>query len=302
MEIIVVILSIILLFLMAYLFLIKRELKRIKKELDLVLSRKTNSLVHVEFTTKEIKELVDCINKHLTNINDKESKLEKKNTNFIKMIRNISHDLRTPLTSSLGYVNLILNSNEKEQEKIKNLKIVEERLKRLSELIDSFFEFTKVLSNDQTIELANVNLVGIMEKSISNHYEDFQELNRMIEFKIPKRKILLNTNEIMLTRVFDNLIRNAYKHSSSNLKIEILEEKNTNKIKFTNDLISEEIDVDQIFDEFYTVDISRTKGNTGLGLAISKEFVEQLNGTIQAKKSHNKLIITITFKREKNEI
>ena len=300
MEIIVVILSIILLFLMAYLFLIKRELKRIKKELDLVLSRKTNSLVHVEFTTKEIKELVDCINKHLTNINDKESKLEKKNTNFIKMIRNISHDLRTPLTSSLGYVNLILNSNEKEQEKIKNLKIVEERLKRLSELIDSFFEFTKVLSNDQTIELANVNLVGIMEKSISNHYEDFQELNRMIEFKIPKRKILLNTNEIMLTRVFDNLIRNAYKHSSSNLKIEILEEKNTNKIKFTNDLISEEIDVDQIFDEFYTVDISRTKGNTGLGLAISKEFVEQLNGTIQAKKSHNKLIITITFQREKN--
>ena len=302
MEIIVVILSIILLFLMAYLFLIKRELKRIKKELDLVLSRKTNSLVHVEFAIKEIKELVDCINKHLTNINDKESKLEKKNTNFIKMIRNISHDLRTPLTSSLGYVNLILNSNEKEQEKIKNLKIVEERLKRLSELIDSFFEFTKVLSNDQTIELANVNLVGIMEKSISNHYEDFQELNRMIEFKIPKRKILLNTNEIMLTRVFDNLIRNAYKHSSSNLKIEILEEKNTNKIKFTNDLISEEIDVDQIFDEFYTVDISRTKGNTGLGLAISKEFVEQLNGTIQAKKSHNKLIITITFKREKNEM
>ena len=300
MEIIVVILSIILLFLMAYLFLIKRELKKIKKELDLVLSRKTNSLVHVEFTTKEIKELVDCINKHLTNINDKESKLEKKNTNFIKMIRNISHDLRTPLTSSLGYVNLILNSNEKEQEKIKNLKIVEERLKRLSELIDSFFEFTKVLSNDQTIELANVNLVGIMEKSISNHYEDFQELKRMIEFKTPKRKILLNTNEIMLTRVFDNLIRNAYKHSSSNLKIEILEEKNTNKIKFTNDLISEEIDVDQIFDEFYTVDISRTKGNTGLGLAISKEFVEQLNGTIQAKKSHNKLIITITFQREKN--
>ena len=300
MEIIVVILSIILLFLMAYLFLIKRELKRIKKELDLVLSRKTNSLVHVEFTTKEIKELVDCINKHLTNINDKESKLEKKNTNFIKMIRNISHDLRTPLTSSLGYVNLILNSNEKEQEKIKNLKIVEERLKRLSELIDSFFEFTKVLSNDQTIELANVNLVGIMEKSISNHYEDFQELKRMIEFKIPKRKILLNTNEIMLTRVFDNLIRNAYKHSSSNLKIELLEEKNTIKIKFTNDLISEEIDVDQIFDEFYTVDISRTKGNTGLGLAISKEFVEQLNGTIQAKKSHNKLIITITFQREKN--
>ena len=67
------------------------------------------------------------------------------------MIRNISHDLRTPLTSSLGYVNLMLDCDIPEKEKIKNLKIVEERLKRLSELIDSFFEFSKIISNDENI-------------------------------------------------------------------------------------------------------------------------------------------------------
>ena len=295
MEIILVILVIIILFLVCYLFFMKMELRRIKKELDLVLSRKTNGLVHTEFTSKEIHDLVECINTHLTEIKSKESKLERKNANFIKMIRNISHDLRTPLTSSLGYVSLMLESDVTEQEKIKNLKIVEERLKRLSELIDSFFEFSKILSNDQIIELDEINLVAVIEKAISNHYEDFSKDNRMIDFKTNKRKIKIKSNEVMLIRVFDNLIRNAYKHSNGNLDIEINQTPDKVKIKFINDLLYNDLDVDRIFDEFYTVDISRTKGNTGLGLAIAKEFVEQLKGKIKADKKNNKLIITIIF-------
>ena len=295
MEIILVILVIIILFLVCYLFFMKMELRRIKKELDLVLSRKTNGLVHTEFTSKEIHDLVECINTHLTEIKSKESKLERKNANFVKMIRNISHDLRTPLTSSLGYVSLMLESDITEQEKIKNLKIVEERLKRLSELIDSFFEFSKILSNNQIIELDEINLVAVIEKAISNHYEDFSKDNRMIDFKTNKRKIKIKSNEVMLVRVFDNLIRNAYKHSNGNLDIEINQTNDKVKIKFINDLLYNDLDVDRIFDEFYTVDISRTKGNTGLGLAIAKEFVEQLKGKIKADKKNNKLIITIIF-------
>ena len=295
MEIILVILVIIILFLVCCLFFMKMELRRIKKELDLVLSRKTNGLVHTEFTSKEIHDLVECINTHLTEIKSKESKLERKNANFVKMIRNISHDLRTPLTSSLGYVSLMLESDVTEQEKIKNLKIVEERLKRLSELIDSFFEFSKILSNNQIIELDEINLVAVVEKAISNHYEDFSKDNRMIDFKTNKRKIKIKSNEVMLIRVFDNLIRNAYKHSNGNLDIEINQNNDKVKIKFINDLLYNDLDVDRIFDEFYTVDISRTKGNTGLGLAIAKEFVEQLKGKIKADKKNNKLIITIIF-------
>ena len=296
MEIILVILVIIILFLACYLFFMKMELRRIKKELDLVLSRKTNGLVHTEFTSKEIHDLVECINTHLTEIKSKESKLERKNANFVKMIRNISHDLRTPLTSSLGYVSLMLESDMTEQEKIKNLKIVEERLKRLSELIDSFFEFSKILSNDQIIELDEINLVAVIEKAISNHYEDFSKDNRWIDFKTNRRKINIKSNELMLIRVFDNLVRNAYKHSDGNLCVKLNQNEDKIKIEFINNLLYNDLDVDRVFDEFYTVDISRTKGNTGLGLAIAKEFVEQLNGDIKAVKEKHKLKIVITFK------
>lgn len=295
MEIMIVILCIIILFLGGYLFFMKKELKRIRKEADLVLARKTNGLVHVEFMAKEIRDLVECINTHLTVIKSKESELERKNGYFIKMMRNISHDLRTPLTSALGYVSLLLDAEMPEKEKVKNLQVIQERLERLSLLIDSFFEFSKVLSDMQNIELKECNLVAIIEKAISNHYEDFSSDKRVIEFKTSKRKIELRTNELMLMRVFDNLILNAYKHSDGNLTIAIASYDNKVQIQFINKLLARDLDVSRIFEEFYTVDISRTKGNTGLGLAIAKEFVEQLNGKIEANKKNNQFIITLTF-------
>ena len=98
----------------------------------------------------------------------------------------------------------------------------------------------------------------------------------------------------MLTRIFDNLIINALKHSTSDLEIRV-KTKEKIQISFSNTLLYKELDLDSIFDEFYTVDISRTKGNTGLGLAIVKEFTEALNGVVTAKKEKNQLIILLEF-------
>ena len=142
-----------------------------------------------------------------------------------------------------------------------------------------------------------VNVVSIIEKSISNHYEDFSSAKRMIQFHTAKRKISMISNETMLLRIFDNLIRNAYKHSKGDLEIQITMEKELT-ILFQNKLLYSELDVDKIFDEFYTIDISRTRGNTGLGLAIAKEFVEQLGGHISAQKKQDNLQFILTFPLE----
>ena len=105
------------------------------------------------------------------------------------------------------------------------------------------------------------------------------------------------SNETMLLRVFDNLIRNAYKHSRGDLEIKVKTGKEMT-ILFQNELLYPGLDVDKIFDEFYTIDISRTRGNTGLGLAIAKEFVEQLGGHISAQKKQDDLQIILTFPLE----
>lgn len=297
MKWIILILIIIILLLITYLFSIKKDLKIITESIKNLKKNNSNYLIHSDISLKELSELIKEIN-----ILIKESKNDKiiynqKNKNLRKMMTNISHDLRTPLTSALGYIDIILKSDLSEEEKEKDLKIVEERLKRLEELINSFFEFSKIVSNNNLPELNDVNIISVIEESIVHYYEDYKKNNREIIFNSNVQKYKIKSNKDMLIRIFDNLINNAFKHSDGNLEIKI--ECNSNiKISFTNKLLYDDLDIDHIFDEFYTIDISRTKGNTGLGLAIVKEFTDVLGGKIYAKKTKRNLNIIIEFKNK----
>ena len=296
MKTIIVVLVILIAFILCYVFLEKAEIKRLKKELDFIMSNDTNSILHTEFNSKELKEFVSAVNMYLSEIQKRKTEIEHKNNNLMVMMRNISHDLRTPLTSAAGYTDLILHSDLTEDEKICEMKIVEARLKRLTELVDSFFEFSKILTTNKEIELETVNLIGILEECIGNFYEDYKKENREVDFITSNNKISISTNRTMLSRIFENLISNALKYGSGNLTIEVISENaDIIRISFTNRIIDKDLDTGRIFDDFYTTDISRTKGSTGLGLAIAKEFTEQLNGNIEAHIEDDKLVIDTTF-------
>lgn len=296
MKTIIVVLAILIVFILCYIFIEKAELKRLKKELDFIMSNDTNRILHTEFNSNELKEFVSAVNMYLSEIQKRKTEIEHKNNNLMVMMRNISHDLRTPLTSAAGYTDMILNSDLTEDEKISEMKIVEARLKRLTELVDSFFEFSKILTTNKEIELETVNLIGILEECIGNFYEDYKKENREVDFITSNNKISISTNRTMLSRIFENLISNALKYGSGNLTIEVISENaDVIRISFTNRIIDKDLDTGRIFDDFYTTDISRTKGSTGLGLAIAKEFTEQLNGNIEAHIEDDKLVIDTTF-------
>ncbi len=294
MIILIIILIILLIIAISYLLLLKISINKLNNDLNKKINNKSNIILTSNISDKDLNKLINTINNSLKDYQDIQNEYENKSNNLQKMMMNISHDLRTPLTSALGYIDIILKSDIKNKEEVKNLKIIEDRLKRLSELVDSFFMFSKIISNSDNIVLDDVNIIAVLEKAISNHYEDFSNSKRIINFKTNKRKIIIKSNELMLSRIFDNLIRNAFIHSLGNLDINVYSDK-TLVISFSNDLLYPSLDIDRIFDEFYTVDISRTKGHTGLGLAIAKEFVLELNGKIEAKKINNKLTITIEF-------
>ena len=293
MKWIIVILIFILLILLTYLFFIKRELKRITKEIKKSYQRNSNQLLHKEISNKDLTDLVKEIYLLLTSIKRKQMLYEQGNKKRRKMITNISHDLRTPLTSAIGYTDMILNNKLSKEEQLEELKIVRERLSRLEELINSFFAFSKTLSSNH-LELEEVDIISCLEESIARFYEDYHKERRKITLEKEKKKIKLYANYELLPRLFDNLIINALKHSTSDLEIRV-KTKEKIQISFSNTLLYKELDLDSIFDEFYTVDISRTKGNTGLGLAIVKEFTEALNGVVTAKKEKNQLIILLEF-------
>ena len=297
MEYVIIVLLLLIFLLLTYLFLEKKELRRIRKEIQVVKSCETNASLHSEFQARELQLLIGDLDLLLSDMKGKEIDVARKNESLMKMMTNISHDLRTPLTSALGYITLVIQSDLSKEEQQKMLLIIEERLKRLEELIHSFFEFSKIVSQNKTPQLEAVNLIAVLESCIAHYYEDYAQEQREVLFHTPTCKLEFQSNPILLMRIFDNLIYNAYKHSCGNLEIEVQQTEDTIQVCFTNQLPTMELDTDKMFDEFYTIDISRTKSNTGLGLAIAKEFAEQLHGSIFAEKQGNQLNIILQFQQ-----
>ncbi len=271
---------------------LRREINNITLQLNEVKDINTNLLIHSKTGTAD--QLINEINSLLRKICDIRADYSRKNHELEQMMTNISHDLRTPLTSAMGYINLIQNAGLSETEKSRELDIVGQRLIRLEELINSFFEFSQIVSSGAPPKKTELNIISVLEESIVHYYDDYSNQNRKINFDCAKSKLLINSNKNMLLRIFDNLIGNALKHGSGDLKISVSDYEGT-AIKFSNELADTDIEVMRVFDEFYTTDISRTKGNTGLGLAIAKQFTEALGGTISAEKKDNAFEILVVF-------
>ena len=269
-----------------------RELSSIIKQMKYIGSKDTNILVRSERGLAN--GLINEINVMLKEIRQIRAVYKQKNHDLEQMITNISHDLRTPLTSAMGYINIIQNSEMSDEEKKRELDIVEKRLIRLEDLINSFFEFSKIVSSGKKPELSQINLISVLEESIVHYYDDYSSRERQIILRCDKHKLMINSNTGMLMRIFDNLIGNSLKHGNGDLIVTVLGD-NEIKIIFENEPEIRNVDYDHIFDEFYTTDISRTKGNTGLGLAIAKQFTEMLGGEINAEPHEDIFRVSIRF-------
>ena len=283
--------SCILLFL---LFLQKYENKNITNQLREIKTKDTNVLVHSKGSGKASAELINEINFLLREIRRSRVQYQQKKHTLEQMMTNISHDLRTPLTSAMGYIQIIQNADLTEEEKKRELAIIEKRLIHLEELLDSFFEFSQIISSEKAPEKTECNIIAILEESIAHYFDDYCAKDREIIFQYKKTRMLIYSNKNMLLRIFDNLIGNALKHGVGNLMISVDLIENI-QITFKNELYNTDIDMNHIFDEFYTTDISRTKGNTGLGLAIVKQFAEMLGGTVSADLLDGMLSLTVIF-------
>lgn len=206
----------------------------------------------------------------------------------------LAHDLKTPLTSVIGYLTLLRDESRISEElRTKYLSIALEKAERLEDLINEFFEITRFNLSNITLEYSMVNLTRLLEQLTYEFQPMLINKNLKCELEIaPDTMIKCDADKMQ--RVFDNLLRNAVNYSFNNGTIHIVVTQNDNNlsIKFTNygNTIPQE-KLERIFEQFYRLDTSRSSesGGAGLGLAIAKEIVELHNGTITAK-SENEVI------------
>lgn len=294
MNIILLLLTIILcficIFLMLKLCLIKHSIKEIEKSFSYILKADTNNIITISSSDKDIKNLTININDNLTELRKQRLQYKSGNQELKKIITNISHDLRTPLTAIKGYIDLIQQENLSNKQK-QYLKIVEKKSNELTELTDQLFEFSKTMDIGTKIKKEKCCMNEILEETLANMYHFFREKQINPKLEICEQKIYKDLDKHSIIRVFENILSNVCKYSNGDFTI-VLNEKGM--ITFSNKATSlDTTTVQKIFDRYFTVE--NAKKATGLGLSISKQLVELNGGEISAEYVKGYLRIQIVF-------
>ena len=220
-----------------------------------------------------------------------------------ELITNVAHDLRTPLTTIVGYLELIKDDTALSKEDVhKYSGIAYEKSIRLQEMMDDLFEFTKLDNADIKLNKSMINLSGLIMQMTDEFYPSFKDCNITPIVDLPEENIYVQGDGQLLARVFDNLISNALKYGYHNtdLKIEVSGDEKYAIVKVINhgDTIASE-DIPLLFNKFYRTDSSRNSktGGTGLGLAITKNIVDLHHGDISVTSDDQITTFIVKFNR-----
>ena len=273
-----------------------RQIRREFKERD---ELNSSAKIGISFRDADLCGLTDDLNKTLEKMRKKYNLYVQGDSEVKQTIGNASHDLRTPLTAIIGYLELAKGKMQAGEDITSYLDIIENRARYMKELTDELFEFSGIIGDNDREELQTeeIEINRVLEDSIIDYYSVLSDNGIEPVVEITEEPVVRSLNRHVLERIFANLLSNAVKYSQGDLKITLA---GSGEIIFENYAPEiTEIQVQQLFDRFYTVRTGRN--STGLGLAIARNLVTQLNGTIAAKRIEKNLVIRISFPKQPGE-
>ncbi|MEX3744230.1 sensor histidine kinase [Lysinibacillus xylanilyticus] len=278
-------------FALSFFYLTKRKMKQIEslaegvKEIakgDLTYRIEKKGIDEIALLTENVNHMAEAI---MTNI-EMERRIEKQKN---ELITNVSHDLRTPLTSIMGYLRLLSDERYDTKEQYDEyLKIAFSKSEQLKNLIDDLFEYTKLTNESIVLVKQEVCINELLDQLIEELIPQAEENHRSFIKNFSEERIFTTVDSEKIVRVFDNLLMNAIKYSTGDGKIFVSLERQEGNVRIcvaneSDEFTSEELM--NLFERFYKKDQSRTSvaEGSGLGLAIAKSIVELHGGKIDAK-------------------
>ena len=240
------------------LFSITRTIRNINKQI------KEKRKIRVSLSNRDIEELAYAINQKDTLHKKLQVQIRQEEEQLKQSISNISHDLRTPLTSIQGYLTLLQECEDK-QEQDQYIEIIKAKTDYLTDLVQEFYDLSVVENEQFDVECEKVDINRIVTDCLIEKYYEFGEIQPIIQTE--KSPVWIYGNNLICKRIIENLITNAIRYSDNYIEVSINQE-GVFMIKNSTQSL-DEMDINLLFSKFYTADKSRTKGGSGLGLYLS---------------------------------
>lgn len=265
----------------------KRELRKIANQI----SREDNDFLSVQIVDEDLNRLVSGIN-HLY---EKQLEIRKAANGKEKEIREsismVSHDMKTPLTSIIGYLQMAKKSADEERQS--DIDTALERATYLNGLVNDFFEISLIDADSFSPNLESLNICELICEEIFALSPSFDKKGMLPVFEKSDRDIRVQADRKMCTRVFQNYFSNCIKYGVGEVVIDV-DESSTEKVRITiSNTPQNTVNPDKMFERFYRDDQARSGEGAGLGMFICKSFVEAMQGSIRAEMIEGKLVTVI---------
>lgn len=224
--------------------------------------------------------------------NDTYVRYEKAQKHLKQNITGLAHDIRTPLTGAVGYVQLAQECEQSVQRE-RYLKTALGRMQELEDMLEELFLYTKLTSEELKPKVCQIQVLPLLSTCLIGMYAQFEEKEMVPNVNFASESFCVLADEEYLRRIFRNLLHNALLHGEGELNIS----QTDNCLRFENTITeSDRPDPDRIFERFYKADSARRKGSSGLGLFIVKELAEKMNAGVRAQLIGDKFCIILEWK------
>ncbi|MFA1819750.1 sensor histidine kinase [Virgibacillus oceani] len=284
--------------------IIKRELHQLSDHLARIIEQKTAEKVFIQTSQQPVQQMLIQVNRLLSYNQKVVADNVRKKESLKKMLSNMSHDLKTPLTVILGYVEKLKQNNKmSEEEQSEIVDRLHEKTSSVISLVKQFFDLVKLESGDIDFPVTRLPINEICRKNVLEFYHLFQSKGLQIEVDIPEQNYFILGNEEALNRILNNLISNAVRYGNDGgiFGLTIREEGENIAIDIWDQGKGiAEFHLDRVFERLYTLDDARNPDfqGSGLGLSITKRLTEAMKGEIRlSSKPYEKTVFTCVFKR-----
>lgn len=276
---------------------LERGMRRAREQIRRQMENQSTVRLSVPCPNLAAEELFQTVNELLELRQSEGVAYRQKEQDLRRQIANVSHDLRTPLTSILGYLQLLAQEDLPEEKRKEYLAVVESRARTLQALITAFYDLSRVEGGEWKLEREQVDLSRELGDQLAAAYEQLEEAGIRVTVDMEPDLPPVWGDRNAVVRVFSNLLTNALKHGDHHLNVRLYRDGSRVVSAFSNgapDMTQE--DVSHVFERFYTADRMRTGQNTGLGMAIVKALVEQMGHTASASLRDGEFTVSVSWK------